>query len=338
MELIEVGLKYKWDYISEVNMYTRILCNLLFLVILFFVIHVNSVSALSNLNENKEGNPAGKTEESFDKQLDEPASHKNRIILFGGLHNHFYGYTDKRYVGDDKGDYLSTKAQQIGIEYYTTDFSSLLPELRDARFGGNLAFYRYDEFPSRKLPAVPGLADEETVPADYFDRVSKFWLNIGFFMGYQKKWYGLDFGLTVVLRAYDEKFREKYVDYDAGTTEQAAGRGLIWDNARIYPNMHLRFGVETSPHFTLDILRGDYDAQYGFVQAKVVIPIISFFTLKLGGYLANTNAFFLEPTFSVYNVSLGIKVGTVLNYRDDHIERAGIEDSLIYSASIAYHW
>ncbi|PKL40654.1 MAG: hypothetical protein CVV44_03360 [Spirochaetae bacterium HGW-Spirochaetae-1] len=159
---------------------------------------------------------------------------------------------------------------------------------------------------------------------------------MGVFLCYHMKWYATDLGITVIARAYDEKYRTKYTG--GGFTEEVKGRGLIWDNPKVYPNFYLRLGAESIPHFTLDIFRGDYDARYGIIQTKLIIPIHSLFTMKVGGYLYKTNAFFLEPTVNWEGISVGFKFGSIMNYRNKHIERTGIVDSFFYAGSVAYQW
>jgi len=266
-----------------------------------------------------------------------PKFYKNKIILFGGYHSHIYGYLDQRYVDDDKSDYISTDSEQAGAEYFTTDFSTLSRHLKHVRLGGSVVFYRRGQLDQRTLYAVASQSiDEETIPANMDQWTSKFWLNFGFFGGYHRKWWGADLGLTVIVGAYDEKYRLRY--NTSGDIVQTSGRGILWNNATVLPNFHLRLGSEKGPHYTFDILRQDYDARYGFIQSKLVFPVVDFFTMKIGAYHYKTNAIFIEPEFSIWGVSLSLKFGTILNYYDKEVRRVGFSESLFYGGSLSYKW
>ena len=269
-----------------------------------------------------------------------PKLYKNKIILFGGYHSHIFGYNDQRFVDDDKSDYISTDSEQAGAEYFTTDFSTLSRYLKHVRIGGSVVFYRRGQIDQRTLYAVDDggslVIPEETIPADMDQWTSKFWLNFGFFGGYHRKWWGTDLGLTIIVGAYDEKYRRRY--NTSGVIEQTKGRGILWNNATVLPNFHLRLGSEEGPHYTFDILRQDYDARYGFIQSKLVFPVVDFFTMKVGAYHYKTNAIFIEPEFSLWGVSLSFKFGTILNYYDKNVKRVGFSESLFYGGSLSYKW
>lgn len=261
----------------------------------------------------------------------------SRMEVFGGINNHLYGYYDERYV-DDKYDYIKADAMQIGIEYYQSKKISLNPYLDKLRFGTNINFYKHDRLNQKNLDAVERLSiAEKTVPEKESDRVSRFHLNLGFFIGYDRKWFGFDFGLTYALKAYYENTRVR--NTQAGT-EEVSGRGWTWnpDGASLLPNVYLRLGREKSAHFTLEYLRGDYSPEYGDLQLKVTLPVNQYFALKVGGYTSGTDAAFIQPVFKFKGIELATKMGTIINYQDDHLERVGIQDSLFGNISLSYNW
>ena len=266
-----------------------------------------------------------------------PKTYTDKILIFGGYHSHIFGYQDQRYVDEDKSDYLSTDSEQAGIEYYTTDFSGLSRYLKHVRMGGSVVFYRRGEYDRKTLYEVVSQSiPEETVPAEMSQWTSRIWLNFGFFGGYHRKWWGADLGITVLVGAYDEKYRLRYAP--DGSTVEAPGRGILWDDTLVLPNFHLRLGSEKGPHYTFDILRQDYDARYGFIQSKLVFPVYHFFTMKVGAYHYRSDAIFIEPEFNVGGFSFSFKFGTILNYYNKDIKSVGFAESLFYGGSFSYKW
>jgi hypothetical protein len=256
------------------------------------------------------------------------------------MHQHLYTYTDRRYSGYDQGDYIKSQAFLLGLEYWQTDLSSVVPSFKDVRFGTTFAFYNRAEFESRKLDAIDYTEygteyhiDEETVPDDKDEAAGHSWINIGFFAGIDKKWIAFDLGLTLSVSMYDEKTRE----YKDGTTRE--GRGYTYDDDKtIYPNLHIRLGREESAHFVFNVLREDYDPIYGVINMYVYFPMSSFFSLSVGGYTYQTDAIFIQPALKFGNFKTALKLGTVINYQDSHLDKVGITDTLFANLSVKYEW
>jgi len=279
---------------------------------------------------------------SFSQEAFSSGQRLSKITFFGGYHKHLYSYTDERYRGDDKGDYISTDSQQAGLEVYGMVLKGLHPSLEDLRGGLNLNFYRHGKISPRTLYAVPlHSIDAETVPSGYMDQIQEYFFDIGIFAGIDKKWYAVDLGFTFRVKAINEKVRDKLdpaSDPANPTYIEVEGRGVLFEDSSFLPNFFFRLGIEKNPHLTFGIFRENYDPQYGIIQSKIVFPVSSYFTMKLGGYMYKTQSLFLEPLFSFKGFSLGLKAGIIINYNDDELTRVAIADSLFYSASISYEW
>ncbi len=270
---------------------------------------------------------------------------RNKLMIWGGTHRHLYGYTDSRYIDNgDQSDYIKTDSGQFGLEFYNSDFSYLAQSLKSARIGFNICGYRHDEIRQRTLYAVP-LHNilEETIPNDNtgFDRNVKWWYYIGFFFGVDKRWYGLDLGLTIKTTIITEKRRKRLApDSDPQNPGyiETDGRGEMFDDSGLVLNGLLRLGIEDKPHFTLSAFRANYDPLFGALQGKISFPMNRYFSINIGGYLWQTQAPFVEPVFTIKGVSMGYKAGVIINYHDEELEKANIKDSLFHSISLAYEW
>ncbi len=291
-------------------------------------------------NQEKKGkSETGKNKNAY--QLNElwlPGVGKNKVYFYGGLGNRIYGYQDRRYTDlSDQGDYLKKMTQLVGIEFHKTDLSSISQDLKDIRLGANIFFNHHSSFNQKTLYAVPSkYIPEEEVFEDKEDSYGRYWLNMGFFAGVNKKWYGLDVGLTYTTKAMYEEKRDHA--NPEGVIEEIDGRGWVWEDSGLELNFYARLGLEESINISLSYLRENYDPLYGKLMTKIHIPVFEYFSLNIGGYLYSTNAVFLEPAFVYGDFSLLLKVGTVINYNDDDITRVGIADSLFGGLSVSYEW
>jgi hypothetical protein len=278
----------------------------------------------------------------------ESGARKSRITVWGGAHQHLFGYRDVRYKkGDDdssQNDYLTTDAQYGGVELYAAGFPGVHRTLKDARFGFSVALYKHDSFSKKTLYAVPTHSiPEETVPDEtVVERNGKWWANLGVFMGNDGRWVGVDLGVTLRATVINEKTRYKL---DPATSTPASptyietdGRGLLFDDAYVVPNFLFRLGREDIPHFTLSIFRQDYDPAYGSIMSKVVFPVSPFFKMSVGGYLWQTQAGFIEPALCVMGVELSVRAGIIINYPTDELERVGIRESVFMAFALSYNW
>lgn len=271
---------------------------------------------------------------------------QNHLLIWGGAHNHIYGYRDSRYLDqNDNFDYIKTDSQQMGIELNIAGLSDIDPAFSSTRMGFNIAGYRHDKIKPRTLYSVPlHNIPEETVPApekDAFDNNIKWWYDFGFFIGIDKKVFAFDLGLTLRTILITEEKRKKLrpdSDPDAPQYDEVDGRGLMFDDANAALNALLRLGMEDRTHITFTAFRASYDPVYGAVQGKVSFPIATFFTLNTGAYFWQTKAAFLEPEISLYGIALAYKAGLILNYRDKEIKNLSIKDCAFHSVSLAYQW
>lgn len=266
-----------------------------------------------------------------------PGVQKNIVNLWGGFHKDLFGYYDQRFVDYDKNAYLMTNSKHFGVEFYKSQENSFSKIFKELRFGTNISFYHRSEFETKTLHAVElRNIPEEIVPEEKEDRAARYWLNLGIFAGINQKWFAFDFGLTYSMNAFYEKERD-YREED-GSIGVAEGRGWTWDDGTLYPNLHIRLGEESGMHFVFNILREDYDPIYGIIQTKIVIPISQYFKLSVGGYMYQTDAFFIQPEITIGSFSLSAKVGTIFNYQDEKIEKVGVQDSLFATMSVSFNW
>lgn len=259
------------------------------------------------------------------------------LVTFAGYHNQLHGYTDSRYVGSDKGDYLKTLAWYGGAEFVQNGVVTANPATKNLVLGAAGNLYVQNAFDSKTLYAVssPVIA-AQTILGDPVDRAGRFQLTLSGFTGYRDEWWAAEGGLSVFLKGYEEKSRRKY---DAsGNVVEAEGRGWVFDNSLILPNLRLRAGAEDLPHFVLSLFRGHYDPGYGSFQARVVIPFGPGTNLQVGGSLYETASIFVEPTFRVAGFDVGLRAGTILNYNDSAFTRVGIFEGAFLAGSVGCHW
>jgi len=262
------------------------------------------------------------------------------LLTFGGYHTQLYGYSDRRYVDADKGDYLKSLAYYAGSEFVQRGFDKEDELLKNIVLGGGVLLYSQNGFDSRTLYAVNGggkTYNQETIPTNPSDRAARFQLIASGFGGYQSEWWGAEGGLSVLLKGEEEKVRKKY---DAtGTVVEAEGRGWVFgDGSLILPNLRLRAGREDLPHFVVSFYRGNFDPGYGALQARVILPLHPAFNLQVGGSLFQTSSVFLEPTLVLGGYSVSLRAGTILNYNDSAFTRVGIFEGAFVSGSVGVHW
>jgi len=265
------------------------------------------------------------------------AAFGQEILVFGGYHTQLNGYTDQRYVGADKGDYLKTFAEYMGAEYLQRNLVTTIPELKDLVLGAGLNLIVRNEFTAKTLYAVPSKGiDAQTILGDENDSTGHFQLAVSGFGGLDREWWSLQGGVTVILNGYNEQVRQKY---DAsGTIYNDTGRGWVFDNSLILPNFFGRFGPVSIPHIELSLFRGDYDLSYGALMTKIVVPIQGFGSVNVGGSLYQTASIFLEPHFQIGQFNVGLRGGTILNYYDSSFTRVGIFEGAFLAASLGYRW
>jgi hypothetical protein len=320
--------------------------------LLFVLLNIGPLSAADTNDSQGSARSQDYSLNSLADDLLKSGLHKNKIMVWGGAHKHLYGYTDKRYKSQtgssaedrkrDQGDYISVNAMTGGMELFMTDFSDVSSILKDGKFGMNVSYYHHDRIPQRNLYAVPlhGIG-AETVPATESRMIERWWMNTGFFIGADKKWFEIDVGLTVKTTIINEKSREKL---DPSSTPsnptyvKTKGRGAIFDDSSIIGNFYFRLGLESRPHFVFSVYREDYDPVYGIAQVKLCFPISKYFEVDTGGYVRKTQSIFIEPIVKVAGLELGVKTGLIINYGNDAKMKTGIKDSVYGSIKMAYAW
>ncbi len=264
-------------------------------------------------------------------------SFAQELLTFGGYHTELHGYTDKRYIGDDKGDYLKTTAWYAGLDYLQKHIVTDVPELTNFVLGAATNLYVQNDFTSRTLYAVPsqGIPDPETILGDPVDSAGRFQLTLSGYGGFEDDWWGAEAGLSVFLKGFNETSRLKYAP--DGSKVSVTGRGWVFDSSLILPNFQIRVGQEKIPHMMFSLFRGNYDPGYGAFVAKVVIPM-AFGGLNVGGSLYQTASIFVEPTVKMGSFDAAVRVGTILNYYDSSFTRVGIFEGAFLSGSLNYRW
>jgi len=259
------------------------------------------------------------------------------LLTFGGFHNQLHGYTDNRYVGTDKGDYLKTTAWYGGAEYLQKGVFADVPELKNVVLGAATNLYVQSDFSSRELYAVttPAIPLEKILD-DPVDRAGRFVYTLSGFGGFNETWWGAEVGLSAFLKGYNEQSRQKYDP--TGNKISVDGRGWVFDSSLILPNFLVRLGPDNLPHFVLSLFRGNYDPGYGALLAKVVVPIQGFGSFQVGGSLYQTASIFVEPAVQMGNITASLRVGTILNYYDAAFTRVGIFEGAFLSGSLGFHW
>jgi hypothetical protein len=285
---------------------------------------------------------ASDEDDQFAKELAASGKHQNSIITWMGYNKHLYTYTDKRWVdSDDQGDYIDSAAFTGGFELVYSDFSDYDPVLNDMRAGININFYYHDSIKPRTLYAVasPGpVLDEQTFPdpASPLAKEWKAWLYPGAFIGVDKKWYAVDLGLTLELWAYNESVRKRY--NTSGVIVEDDGRGILWGDPGFNLNFYFRLGREDKGYFDMAFYRLDYNSEYGTLMYRIVLPVSQYFKMKVGGYLYSASAVFLEPTVTLPGMEVALRLGTIINYNDEHLKKIAITESMISSISFMYKW
>lgn len=262
----------------------------------------------------------------------------NSLLVFGGYHSYLYGYRDRRYVDtSDQGDYIKTYGQYYGIEYSHLGFGEKYREVKDVRTGGFGTFYFRDSLASRTLYAVTSPSiPEEVILANPNDRAMKASLKLGIFGGLDDEWYEVSLGVHANLQAEYESRRLRYAPN--GDIISSSGRGWMWRDSSMRVNFLGRLGLKNNAHFKLAVFREDYDPNYGKVMAKIFIPISSYFNMQAGAFLYPSDAAFIQPDFTYSGITLSPRIGLIINYRDDNIEKVGLFEGFFMTCSASYIW
>ena len=259
------------------------------------------------------------------------------LTTFAGYHTQLHGYTDPRYLGDDKGDYLKTLAGYSGVEFVQKGPSNPQDPTQNVVFGAAGVFFVKNGFNQVTLYAVPSKGIlAQTVPPPS-NQTAEFEFIASGFGGYETEWWSAEGGLSFFISGQNETYRLMF--NSAGEKVEVAGRGWVFlDKRTILPNLLFRIGSKVYPHFVLSLYRGHYDPGYGALQARVQVPFNRAFVLQVGGSLYQTNSVFVEPIFTWGEAQLSLRMGTILNYNNSAFTKVGILEGAFMSAALGLHW
>lgn len=264
------------------------------------------------------------------------------------------GFTDPRYVANDKTDYLKSDAMTGNLEFTVkvpyqirgNASDSTLQEIFHGteylRIGGQLTGWGILSGQSVSVPKTGAPINGQAVSAILNSATRP---GIGFFFGFGKRDLEVDLGITMSLAFENEGSRtRRIVDANGNpvldgsgnvTTEQVAGRGLFISNAFVLPTFRLAYGARGSLQFIVAAGRELFEFQRDYVQSYFRIPVVSFLKFDIGvGFFPNATLF-MQPNIEIGPVTLGLRGGITLNYYDSELRRVSIPDAIYFGVSLS---
>lgn len=264
------------------------------------------------------------------------------------------GFTDPRYVANDKTDYLKSDAVTGNLEFtvkvpYQIKGSandSTLQEIFHGteylRIGGQLTGWSILSGQAVSIPKTGAPINGQAVSATLNSATRP---GIGFFFGFGRRDLEVDLGMTMSLAFENEGSRTRRVVDAAGnpvldgsgnvTTEQVAGRGLFISNAFVLPTFRLAYGPRGSLQFIVAAGRELFEFQRDYVQSYFRIPVVSFLKFDIGvGFFPNATLF-MQPNIEIGPLTLGLRGGITLNYYDSELKRVSIPDAIYFGISLS---
>lgn len=264
------------------------------------------------------------------------------------------GFTDPRYVANDKTDYLESDALTANLEFtFKVPYQikgnpsdSTLQEFFHGteylRIGGQLTGWSILSAQSVAIPKTGAPINGQAVSANLNSATRP---GIGFFFGIGKRDLEVDLGITMSLAFENEGSRTRRVvdangnvQTDASgnvVTEQVPGRGLFISNAFVLPTFRMVWGARGNLQFYLTAGREMFEFQRDYIQSYFRLPLASFFKFDIGVGFFPTATLFLQPNFELGPVMLGIRGGITLNYYDSELKRVSITDAVYFGASLS---
>lgn len=280
----------------------------------------------------------------------DPAPERYEIFTSYSQGKKLIGYTDGRYVGNDKTNYLKSDALTANIEFaikipYRIRGGRSDSTLQDIfhgtdylRFGGQLSGWSILNGSSISAPKVGSIAaSSATLPAQTRP-------GMGFFFGFGKKDFELDIGFNMSLAFENEGSRTKYVfvngvqQLDASgnpITEQESGRGLFISNAFVWPTFKMFWGARDSLQYFITAGRETFEVQRDYIQTFFRLPLGAIVRLDIGAGVYPNATFFLQPNFLIGPIMLGLRGGISLNYYSDDLKRVAVTDAIYLSGSLS---
>jgi len=258
------------------------------------------------------------------------------------------GYTDPRYVASNKTDYLESPAMTANIEFsgkipYRIKGSPSDSALQDIfagteylRIGGQLNGWSILNSSSVSIPKTGAPLNADAVNANLNATTRP---GMGFFFGFGKRDFEIDFGITTALAfEYEGNRTRRVVDASGnvtGATEEVAGRGLFIANAFVLPTFRMAWGARDDLQFFVSAGRETFEYQRDYVQTYFRIPIAPFLKMDFGVGLFPNATLFLQPNLVFGNIMVGLRGGISLNYYESELRRVSINDALYFALSVS---
>ncbi|AFM13033.1 hypothetical protein [Turneriella parva] len=277
-----------------------------------------------------------------------PLPFKERFEVFASFSQgtRLVGYTDPRYVASDKTDYLESAAMTANLEFtgkipYRIKGSATDSVLQDVfagteylRLGGQLTGWSILNSSSVSIPKTGAPLNADAVNANLNATTRP---GIGFFFGFGKRDFEIDFGVTTALAfEYEGNRTRRVVDAAGnvtGATEEVPGRGLFIANAFVLPTFRMAWGSRDDLQFFISAGRETFEYQRDYVQTYFRLPMASFLKFDFGVGLFPNATLFLQPNFVFGNIMVGVRGGISLNYYESELRRVSINDALYFAIS-----
>lgn len=264
------------------------------------------------------------------------------------------GFSDPRYVADDKTDYLKSEAMSANLDFTVKvpyairagANDSALQELFHGteylRIGGQFTGWTVLNGQSVSIPKTAAPINGEAVNANLNAATRP---GLGLHFGLGKRDFEVDLGIAVSLAFENEGYRTRRIIDANGNpvldatgnvaTEQVPGRGLFVANAFALPTFRLMWGAPGNLQFFVTAGRELFEFQRDYLQSYFRLPIASFFRLDLGvGFFPNATLF-VQPNIILGSLTLGVRGGMTLNYYESELRRVSIPDALYFGASLS---
>ncbi|MFZ5630241.1 MAG: hypothetical protein ACOY5B_14005 [Spirochaetota bacterium] len=277
-----------------------------------------------------------------------PPPYTERFEIFASFSQgtRLLGYTDPRYVANDKTDYLESPAMTANLEFsgkipYRIKGSPTDSALQDIfagteylRIGGQLTGWSILNSSSVAIPKTGAPINADAVNANLSATTRP---GVGFFFGFGKRDFEVDFGITTALAfEYEGNRTRRVVDANGnvtGATEEVAGRGLFIANAFVLPTFRLAWGARDDLQFFISAGRETFEYQRDYLQTYFRIPLAPFLKMDFGVGLFPNATLFLQPNVVVGTVMVGVRGGISLNYYESELRRVSVNDALYFALS-----
>jgi|JI10StandDraft_1071094.scaffolds.fasta_scaffold18044_8 hypothetical protein len=262
--------------------------------------------------------------------------------------NRLEGYTDPRYVAEDKTDYLKSPAVTGNIEFTVkvpyrikgNAADSTLQEIfagtEYLRIGGQLTGWSILNGSSVAIPKTGAPINGDAVSTSLASTTRP---GLGFFFGFGKRDLEVDLGLTMALAFENEGSRtRRIVDANGnvtGGTEEVAGRGVFISNAFVLPTFRLAWGGRNDLQYVISAGRETFEYQRDYLQTYFRIPVASMLKVDLGVGLYPNATIFLQPNLVFGKVMVGLRGGISINYYETELKRVSVTDAIYFAVSVS---